>query len=129
MAENEVTQHHVAFLQSRGYDVKDVKAAKKFVAKLNDKESEGFFAESAEWKEPTRQIQDHSLNRAVIESREGRDAKKFKVLRHLTHNEMHHKPGDVVGEEHFTPEQVKALLDTQTMEEVVEEEDEEEEKK
>ena len=44
-----VTEKHVLFLQSRGYNVKSVNGAKKKIANMEEKEREGFFKEASEW--------------------------------------------------------------------------------
>ncbi len=46
----EVTEHHVAFLQSRGYAVATIAGAQVFAEQLTDKERAGFFAEAVDWK-------------------------------------------------------------------------------
>lgn len=45
-----VTDHHVKFLQSRGYSVADIKDVEKFIRNLTTEEAAGFFADSSEWK-------------------------------------------------------------------------------
>lgn len=48
----EVTEHHVKFLQARGYKTKTIEHAKKFIQNIpNDDERKGFFAEAAAWTE------------------------------------------------------------------------------
>jgi len=49
----EITDHHVRFLQQRGYaNVRTVPDAIRFVTAMDDKAKPGFFAEAAEWKGP-----------------------------------------------------------------------------
>lgn len=58
-------------------------------------------------------------------------AKIFKVRRHLSHDGQAYKPGEDFDSAKATPEQIKALLETKTIEEAEEEKEEaaEEEKK
>lgn len=61
---DEVTDHHVAFLASRGYEVADVAAAKEFVAKLKGKQRAGFFKEAAAWAPPAETSTDNTTGDA-----------------------------------------------------------------
>lgn len=45
----EITQAHVKFLESRGYEVKNVEGAEKFIEVLNPMEMARFFADFALW--------------------------------------------------------------------------------
>jgi hypothetical protein len=47
----EITDHHVKFLNARGYPIKSLKEAVGFVANLNDRAREGFLADAAAWTE------------------------------------------------------------------------------
>jgi len=46
-----------------------------------------------------------------------KESKQYKVLRHLLHDKKQYKPGDQIGEDAVTPEQVKVLKSTGTIEE------------
>jgi len=50
MASHPVTEHHLAFLRSRGYKTEDIAAARKFVEKMASDERKQFFKEAEEWK-------------------------------------------------------------------------------
>jgi hypothetical protein len=45
----EVTEHHRAFLKSRGYKVETIEDAQAFVDRLHPKEREGFMADAEGW--------------------------------------------------------------------------------
>lgn len=63
------------------------------------------------------------------ESGESAPAKTFKVRRHLSHDGQTYKPGEDFDSARATPEQIKALLETKTIEEAAEEEAADEEEK
>lgn len=106
-----ITEQHVKFLNSRGYKVANVDEAKAFVDKLAPRDQQGFMADAAAWKEPATEIPGAKAEEAPADG-----SQKYKVLRHLMHNEKLHKAGAIVSEVIFTAEQIAALLETKTIE-------------
>jgi hypothetical protein len=67
----EITDHHVRFLQQRGYvSVKTVADAIRFVTSMKEEEKPGFFAEAAEWRGP---ISNDALGQDSASSDAGED--------------------------------------------------------
>ena len=126
MADNAITERHMKFMQSRGYHPESVADVEKFVGNMSADMRERFFADFAAWKEP----EPAAAAAEGVADDVSDHGQTFKVLRHLQHNETMHKPGAMVRESMFTPEQLKVLLGTGTIEEVaVKGEEEAEEKK
>jgi hypothetical protein len=102
----EVTERHVRFLRSRGYEVKDVAGATAFVAAMPQKDQDSFFSDAVAWKDPKDR-----------QSEAGKETPptQFEVLRHLSHNKVMHKPGDKMNESEFSKDQIEALLRTKTI--------------
>ncbi|HVI10216.1 MAG TPA: hypothetical protein VND65_18140 [Candidatus Binatia bacterium] len=51
-AQIQVTEHHVQFLQSRGYQIRSIEEAKKFIGNLKVIDAQDFFEGAAQWKGP-----------------------------------------------------------------------------
>jgi len=50
-----VTEHHVAFLQRRGYNIEAIEDAQSVVERMSTRERAAFFADAAEWVQPPAQ--------------------------------------------------------------------------
>jgi hypothetical protein len=53
-----LTDHHIAFLQSRGFRINSIAAAVTYVKNLDPRDRAAFFAEAQDWKSPQLQSQD-----------------------------------------------------------------------